>query len=88
MTPRAKAADEEITRFKDYVHPAFQAERLVLVTNQLGSSKVSVYAMGHLKPGKTVQDIAASKGVVPEGTGAPGPLETAASQPATEPAGD
>jgi hypothetical protein len=55
--------------FQQFVHPAFQAERLVLVTNQFGDNKVSVYAMGRLKPGKTTADIAASQGVVKLGTG-------------------
>ena len=54
--------------FQGYVHPAFEAQRLVLVTNQFGDNKVSVYALGHLKPGKTVQDIVSSQGIVPVGT--------------------
>jgi DNA-binding beta-propeller fold protein YncE len=57
----------DLELFKDKIHPAFQAERLVLVTNQFGPNKVSVYAMGHLRPGKTVQDIAASQGLIPTG---------------------
>lgn len=57
----------DLDLFANQVHPAFQAERLVLVTNQFGSNKVAVYAMGHLKPGKTVQDVSASKGMVPSG---------------------
>jgi hypothetical protein len=57
----------DLELFKDKIHPAFQAERLVLVTNQFGPNKVSVYAMGHLRPGKTVQDIASSQGLIPAG---------------------
>jgi len=57
--------------FSAYISPAFQAERLVLVTNQFGDNKISVYAMGHLKPGKTVEDIGGSQGLVPTGTGDP-----------------
>jgi len=53
--------DANLDLFKDYVNPAFQAERLLLVSNQMGANKVAVYAMGHLKPGKTVQDIAAGR---------------------------
>ena len=60
--------EQDVDLFKDKIHPAFQAERLVLVTNQFGPNKVSVYAMGHLREGKTVRDIAASKGLVPTGT--------------------
>lgn len=51
--------------FKDFVHPAFEAKRLVLVTNQWGDNRVAIYAMGELKPGKTVDDIAASRSVIP-----------------------
>ena len=42
--------------FAKFVHPAFQVERLILVANQFGDQKISVYAMGHLKPGSTVAD--------------------------------
>lgn len=58
----------DLDLFAKYIHPNFQAERLILVTNQFGPNKVSVYAMGHLKAGKTVKDISASKGLVPSGT--------------------
>ncbi len=47
----------DIALFKQYIHPAFDAERLVIVTNQFGDSKVAVYAQGHLKPGKTLADL-------------------------------
>ena len=56
--------DEDVDLFHDYVHPAFQPQRLLVVTNQFGPNKVAVYALGHLKPGKTVADISASKGLV------------------------
>jgi DNA-binding beta-propeller fold protein YncE len=58
----------DLDLFAKDIHPAFAAERLVLVTNQFGKNKVSVYAMGHLKPGLTVNDISSSKGLVPSGT--------------------
>ena len=61
--------DADLDIFSRYVHPAFEAQRLVLVTNQFGDNKISVYAFGHLKPGKTPQDIAGSQGLVPAGTG-------------------
>jgi hypothetical protein len=57
--------DTGVDLYKDLVHPAFEAKRLVLVTNQWGDNRVAVYAMGELKPGKTVNDIAASKSVIP-----------------------
>jgi hypothetical protein len=56
--------------FAKYINPAFEAQRLIIVTNQFGLNKISVYALGRLKPGKTVADIAASQGIVPEGTSA------------------
>ena len=46
----------------------FRPQHLILVTNQFGNHKVSVYALGHLKPGRTINDIAGSKGVVTQGT--------------------
>lgn len=62
-----------------YVHPAFQPERLILVANQYGDQKVSVYAMGQLKPGKTAADIAVGRGRVTAGV-------EATTQPTTRPA--
>lgn len=47
--------------FKPYIHPDFEAQYLVLVTNQFGDDKVSVYAFGHLKPGVSVEAIRASQ---------------------------
>jgi DNA-binding beta-propeller fold protein YncE len=58
--------DGDLDLFKEYIHPAFEAQRLVLVTNQWGDNRVAVYALGKLKDGKTVNDIAASRSVVPE----------------------
>jgi DNA-binding beta-propeller fold protein YncE len=61
--------DTDLDVFAGYVHPAFEAKRLILVSNQFGDAKISVYALGHLKPGKTVQDISASQGLVTAGVG-------------------
>ena len=61
--------DGDLDLFAQYIHPAFEAQRLVVVTNQFGDNKVSVYALGHLKAGKTVADIANTQGLVPTGTG-------------------
>jgi hypothetical protein len=71
--------------FQQYVHPAFEAQRLVLVTNQFGDNKVSVYALGHLKEGKTVADISASQGIVPTGVGDPKTSGPGAPLPTTAP---
>ena len=68
---------EDVAYFAKYVHPAFQAERLVLITNQNGPYRVSVYAQGHLKAGKTLADISASRANVGAGLEKRGP----ASQP-------
>jgi sugar lactone lactonase YvrE len=57
--------ESDVDLFKEFVHPAFDAKRLVLVTNQWGDNRIAVYAMGELKPGKTVDDIAASRSVIP-----------------------
>jgi DNA-binding beta-propeller fold protein YncE len=76
-------SEADVELFKEFVHPAFAAKRLGLVTNQWGDNRIAVYAMGELKPGKTVDDIAASKSVVPQdwvggattGTPAIGPVD-------------
>jgi hypothetical protein len=43
----------------------------VIVTNQFGPAKVSVYALGGLKAGFTAQDLAAAAAPVAQGVGAP-----------------
>jgi hypothetical protein len=65
----------DLDLFEKYIHPGFQAERLLIVTNQFGDNKVSVYAMGRLKPGVTVAQISRSKGMVPPGTLDPNSLK-------------
>ncbi len=71
--------EKDMDLFKQYVHPAFQAERLIVVSNQFGSAKVSIYAQGHLKPGKTLADIANRAKVEIE-------IPKSATQPTTAPA--
>jgi hypothetical protein len=44
----------DLDLFQQYVHPAFEAERLVIVTNQFGKNKVAVYAFGHEREGMDV----------------------------------
>jgi hypothetical protein len=58
----------DLDLFANDIPPAFEAQRLVLVTNQFGDDRVSVYAMGHLKPGHSLNELAGSKGLVPVGT--------------------
>jgi DNA-binding beta-propeller fold protein YncE len=52
----------------DQIHPGFAAKRLVLVTNQFGADKVSVYAMGQRREGYTVQALSAASVQVSTGT--------------------
>lgn len=61
--------------FREYLHPAFEPQRLILVTNQFGPNRVAVYALGKLKPGLTVADISPSRIKIP----------VAATQATTEP---
>lgn len=51
----------DLDLFKQFIHPGFEAEYLILVTNQLGENKVSAYAFGKLRPGVTVEDIRPSQ---------------------------
>lgn len=65
----------DIDIFKRYIHPAFDAQRLIVVTNHGPRNKVAVYAQGQLKPGKTLADVAADRakmegGLEARGTGA------------------
>jgi hypothetical protein len=53
------ATDQGLEYFKDKIYPGFEARRLVLVANQFGAGKVSVYAMGGLRSGYTIEQVAA-----------------------------
>ncbi len=85
-------SDADVESFAPFIHPAFEAERIIVVTNQFGPTRVSVYAMGHLRAGKTLDDIAPGR---VQGETALSPSATqpvlapiapsSASQPATEP---
>lgn len=50
------------------VHPGFKPSRVVVVTNQFGGDKVSMYAMGQLRDGYSVKDISAAAYKVNTGT--------------------
>jgi hypothetical protein len=60
--------DGDLDLFKDRIPDAFQVQQLVLVTNQVGNQKVSIYAVGHLKPGRSVNDLNGTNQVVLQGT--------------------
>ncbi|MEX2217752.1 MAG: 6-bladed beta-propeller, partial [Phycisphaerales bacterium] len=51
-------SDEGLDLVEGQVHPGFKPTRLVAVTNQFGHAKVSLYALGELRPGFTPQDLA------------------------------
>lgn len=54
-------AESDLELFEPHVHPAFAAQRVVIVANQFGESKIAVYAMGELRPGKTVADVSSGR---------------------------
>jgi DNA-binding beta-propeller fold protein YncE len=58
----------DVDLFASQIPDYFQAQRLILVTNQFGDGRVAVYAMGHLKPGHSVNELSGSKDIVPAGT--------------------
>lgn len=60
-------SDTDLDLFQKYVHPAFELQRLIVVTNQNGNNKVAIYGLGHLKPGKTLADLGASRNLVAPG---------------------
>lgn len=74
---------QDLAIFQQYVHPAFQAERLIVVANQFGSQRVSVYAGGRLKPGKTLADVAPTRAKVSAGTSTTSPSTQPDFMPAT-----
>ncbi len=65
-------SNDNIELFRKYIHPDFDVQKIVLVTNQFGPYKIGVYGVGQLREGKTVDDIASvisdiSSGVKDEG---------------------
>jgi DNA-binding beta-propeller fold protein YncE len=68
--PAGIAVSKNLTNMgPDAIHPGFEAKRLVVVANQFGNSKVSVYAMGYLRDGYTAADLAKSSIAVSAGVG-------------------
>jgi len=57
--------------FKDKIHPGFEAKRLVVVSNQFGPNRVSIYAMGQVRAGYTAKDLASASVAVDPGVGVP-----------------
>ena len=80
--------ESDLNTFADEIHPYFEPKRLILVSNQFGVNKVSVYAMGSLRAGRTPQDLAATIATVPAGESKPGegnPLSGLDSLPLPDP---
>ncbi len=63
--------DSGIEFFKDRLHPGFAAKRLIVVANQFGDSKISIYAMGERKSNYTLSDLTAAAADVQTGVGTP-----------------
>jgi DNA-binding beta-propeller fold protein YncE len=82
--------EQNLELFGKFIHPAFQAERLIIVSNQDGGQKLTVYAMGGLKQGFTVADLTPQRAEVAAGTvAATQPaLPVAAPSPTSRPAGE
>lgn len=57
--------------FKDRLHPGFAAKRLIVVANQFGDSKISVYAMGERRAGVSLASLSNSAQAVQTGVGEP-----------------
>lgn len=64
-------SDSDLDLFQQYVHPLFDARRLIVVTNQFGPQKVSVYALGELRPGVSVMELARNVASVASGLSDP-----------------
>jgi hypothetical protein len=78
--------DGDPNLFGQFAHPFFSTPHIVLVTNQFGRNKVSVYGVGMLKDGHTAAELAASLVPVPVDTpeARPNPLSGLENQPLPE----
>ncbi len=59
--------EDGIGYFSGDVHPWFEPQRLVLVTNQFGPNKVAAYAVGQVRAGHTAQELASAQAPVNTG---------------------
>lgn len=59
--------DSSIEYFKDRLHPGFAAKRLVVVANQFGDGKISVYALGDRRKEYSLADLNASAAKISSG---------------------
>jgi DNA-binding beta-propeller fold protein YncE len=81
-------SSDRLDLFAEYVHPAFDAKRIVVVTNQFGLHKVAVYALGGLKPGRSVDDIAPYAARITAGTRPASEVDAALQDEVAAPAPD
>lgn len=63
--------DSGLEYFKDRIHPGFKIRRLIIVANQFGDSKISVYALGDRRAEYSLADISASAAKVGSGVTVP-----------------
>lgn len=75
--------DGGIELFQNEIHPFFEAKRLILITNQFGGDKVAAYALGQLRPGRTVQELSASMAPLDPDT-----LQEGETNPMSDPPGE
>lgn len=61
--------EDGLELFQDDIHPGFEARRLILVTNQFGPQKVSVYALGSRRQSWALADLHATAAAVSAGVG-------------------
>jgi len=61
MPTGVAVVETDLDLFAPYVHDAFEMRRVLIVTNNFGWRKVNFYAMGQLRPGKTVADLSATR---------------------------
>lgn len=63
--------DSSLDVFKDRIHPGFEVKRMIVVANQFGDNKVSVYALGSRRKDYSLADLRASGATVNTGVAEP-----------------
>jgi len=64
-------ADSGLGYFQELLHPGFAAKRLIVVANQFGDGKISVYALGERRASYSLADLSASAATIQMGVGQP-----------------
>lgn len=60
-------SEDSLPVVAERIHPGFKAKRVIVVTNQFGGEKVSLYAIGELKEGYSAREVSAAGVRVPTG---------------------